>query len=73
LLTGVLRITCLSRRVTIQDVPLSRGDRQYSLRDRRGAGRLFALVYAVYWHPPSPDRGDRSFRGTWTGSQKRGS
>ena len=50
---------------------LIRGDRPRSLRDRQGAGQLFGLVYAVYWHPLSPDRGDRSFRGSWTASQKR--
>jgi NADPH:quinone reductase-like Zn-dependent oxidoreductase len=29
----------------------------------QGAGRLFGLVYALYWRPLSPDRSDRPFRG----------
>ena len=47
-----------------------RGDRRRSLRDRQGAGRLFGLVYALYWRPLSPDRGDRPFRDTWIRSPK---
>jgi hypothetical protein len=43
LLTGVQRITSISRRVSVRDVPLSRDDRQHSLPDRQGTGQLLGL------------------------------
>jgi hypothetical protein len=60
----------MSQRVTVRDVLLLPGDRRHSLRDRRGAGRLFGLVYAVYRYSLSPDRGDRLFRDTKIRSPK---
>ena len=56
------RITSISRRVTVRDVLLTRGDRGGSPHDRRGAGQLLERIQRVYSDCHGSDRGDQPYR-----------